>query len=70
MKLTSLGQVARRLIGTVPQPINGLYKNLADLGFAITFAEPDAYGRQQNQDVDDFSYAEVIVPIATETSRN
>src|ERR1700733_15279736 len=39
----------------------GLYKNLADLGFAITFAETDAYGRQQNRDVDDFSYAEVIV---------
>jgi spore maturation protein CgeB len=39
----------------------GLYKNLADLGFQITFAEPDAYGRQQHRDHDDFSYAEVIV---------
>lgn len=39
----------------------GIYKNLADLGFHITFAEPDAYGRQQHRDSDDFSYAEVIV---------
>ncbi len=39
----------------------GIYKNLAGLGFQITFAEPDAYGRQQHRDGDDFSYAEVIV---------
>lgn len=39
----------------------GIYKNLADLGFQITFAEPDAYGRQQHRDDEDFSYAEVIV---------
>ncbi len=39
----------------------GMYKNLAELGFQITFAEPDAYGRQQHRDHEDFSYAEVIV---------
>lgn len=39
----------------------GIYKNLADLGFEITFAEPDAYGRQQHRDAGDYSYAEVIV---------
>ncbi len=39
----------------------GIYKNLAQLGFQITFAEPDAYGRQQHRDDEDFSYAEVIV---------
>jgi len=39
----------------------GIYKNLAELGFQITFAEPDAYGRQQHRDKEDFSYAEVIV---------
>jgi spore maturation protein CgeB len=39
----------------------GIYKNLAQLGFQITFAEPDAYGRQQHRDKEDFSYAEVIV---------
>jgi spore maturation protein CgeB len=39
----------------------GIYKNLSDLGFEITFAEPDAYGRQQHRDEEDFSYASVIV---------
>lgn len=39
----------------------GIYKNLAELGFHITFAEPDAYGRQQHRDKEDFSYAQVIV---------
>lgn len=39
----------------------GLYKNLAELGFHITFAEPDAYGRLQHRDNEDFGYAEVIV---------
>ena len=27
----------------------------------MTFAEPDAYGRQQHRDDGDYSYAEVIV---------
>jgi spore maturation protein CgeB len=39
----------------------GIYKALAELGFQITFAEPDAYGRQQHRDEEDFSYADVIV---------
>ena len=34
----------------------GCYKYLARLGYHITFAEPDAYGRQQHRDSDDFSY--------------
>ncbi len=39
----------------------GIYKNLAELGFHITFAEPDAYSRQQHRDDADLSYADVIV---------
>ncbi|HWR34753.1 MAG TPA: glycosyltransferase [Clostridia bacterium] len=39
----------------------GIYKNLAALGHHITFAEPDIYRRQQNRDVSEIEYAEVIV---------
>ncbi len=39
----------------------GCYKYLARLGHEVTFAEPDAYGRQQHRDTDDFSYVESIV---------
>ncbi len=39
----------------------GIYKNLASMGFQITFAEPDAFGRQQHRDREDFSYAVDIV---------
>ncbi len=39
----------------------GCYKYLARLGHTITFAEPDAYGRQQHRDSDDFSYVESLV---------
>lgn len=39
----------------------GCYKYLARLGHQITFAEPDAYGRQQHRDAGDFSYAESLV---------
>jgi spore maturation protein CgeB len=39
----------------------GIYKSLAGLGFQVTFAEPDAFGRQQHRDKEDFSYANVIV---------
>ena len=39
----------------------GIYKHLARLGHQVTFAEPDAYGRQQHRDRDDFSYARSIV---------
>jgi spore maturation protein CgeB len=39
----------------------GIYKQLRALGHQITFAEPDAYGRQQKRDAGDFSYVESIV---------
>ena len=34
----------------------GIYKYLARSGHQVTFAEPDAYGRQQHLDAGDFSY--------------
>src|SRR3954464_9237465 len=39
----------------------GIYKNLAALGHEITFAEPDIYKRQQNRDLSEVEYANVIV---------
>ncbi|HEY0796253.1 MAG TPA: glycosyltransferase [Acidisarcina sp.] len=39
----------------------GCYKYLARLGYDITFAEPDVYGRQQHRDTGDFSYVRSIV---------
>ena len=39
----------------------GCYKYLARMGHEITFAEPDAYGRQQHRDADDFSYVQSVV---------
>ena len=39
----------------------GIYKNLGALGHEVTFAEPDIYGRQQNRDADQITYAEVVV---------
>lgn len=39
----------------------GCYKYLARMGHDITFAEPDAYGRQQHRDSDDFSYVRSVV---------
>jgi len=39
----------------------GCYKYLERLGHSITFAEPDAYGRQQHRDSDDFRYVESLV---------
>jgi spore maturation protein CgeB len=39
----------------------GIYKQLHALGHSITFAEPDAYGRQQKRDTGDFSYVNTIV---------
>jgi len=39
----------------------GIYKNLHLLGHEITFAEPDAYGRQRKRDLDRFEHAEVVV---------
>jgi spore maturation protein CgeB len=39
----------------------GIYKNLHQLGYEITFAEPDIYQRQQNRDAGEIHYAKVIV---------
>ncbi len=39
----------------------GIYKYLAKLGHRITFAEPDAYGRQSHRDSGDFSYVDSLV---------
>lgn len=39
----------------------GIYRNLADLGHEVTFAEPDIYQRQQHRDVSEIEYANVIV---------
>src|SRR4029077_18964535 len=39
----------------------GIYKNLHRLGYSITFAEPDIYKRQQNQDAGKIDYATVRV---------
>lgn len=39
----------------------GCYKYLARLGYDITFAEPDAYGRQQHRDAGDFGYVKSLV---------
>jgi spore maturation protein CgeB len=39
----------------------GIYRGLAVLGHQVTFAEPDAYGRQQHRDATDLSYAKSVV---------
>lgn len=39
----------------------GVYKYLARLGHEITFAEPDAYGRQEHRDTEDVSYVHSLV---------
>ncbi len=39
----------------------GIYKSLHALGYSITFAEPDIYGRQQHRDLETVSYADVRV---------
>lgn len=44
----------------------GCYKYLAQRGHEITFAEPDAYGRQQHRDDGDYSYVESVVYRPTE----
>ncbi len=37
----------------------GIYKNLSHLGYRVTFAEPDAYGRSQKRDSDPIDAIEV-----------
>ncbi len=39
----------------------GVYKYLARLGHEITFAEPDAYGRQEHRDSEEVSYVHSLV---------
>ena len=39
----------------------GCYKYLAQRGHQVTFAEPDAYGRQEHRDAGDFSWVESLV---------
>lgn len=39
----------------------GIIRALHDLGYAVTFYEPDAYGRQQHRDIDDPPWARVVV---------
>ena len=39
----------------------GCYKYLSRLGYQVWFAEPDAYGRQQHRDSDDFSYVHSLI---------
>jgi spore maturation protein CgeB len=44
----------------------GLIRELAALGYAVTFYEPDAYERQEHRDMDPPEWAEVVVYPATE----
>jgi spore maturation protein CgeB len=39
----------------------GIYKYLARRGHRITFAEPDAYGRQEHRDKGDYSYVHSVI---------
>lgn len=39
----------------------GIYKELHRLGHHVTFAEPDAYGRQQKRDAHNFSYVNSVI---------
>ena len=43
----------------------GLLRALGERGHAITFFEPDAFGRQQHRDIADPPYAEIVVWPAT-----
>jgi spore maturation protein CgeB len=46
----------------------GIVRALAERGHAVTFYEPDAYGRQQHRDIDDPPWAEVVVWEPTEAN--
>jgi spore maturation protein CgeB len=43
----------------------GIIRNLHEHGFRVTFFEPDAYERQQHRDIDEPSWARVVVYPAT-----
>src|SRR3954469_5552810 len=44
----------------------GVIKALNEIGFDVTFYEPDAYGRQQHRDIPDPDWARVVVYPADE----
>src|ERR1700712_2774073 len=44
----------------------GMLRALAELGYEITFYEPDAFDRQQHRDIDPPDWARVVVYPATE----
>lgn len=44
----------------------GVIKALNEIGFDVTFFEPDAYGRQQHRDIPDPAWAHVVVYPATD----
>ncbi len=44
----------------------GLLRSLADLGYDIVFYEPDAYGRQQNRDMDALPFVRSVVYSGTD----
>ena len=46
----------------------GLLRDLASRGYDITFYEPDAFGRQQNRDMDPPEWCRVVVYAADEVS--
>jgi spore maturation protein CgeB len=48
----------------------GLLKALSERGHAVAFAEPDAFDRQKHRDIDDPSWAEVIVYAPNEMGMN
>lgn len=43
----------------------GIVRGLCDLGHAVTFYEPDAFGRQERRDIDPPAWCEVVVYPAT-----
>src|SRR5215467_14369789 len=45
----------------------GMIRALAELGFAVTFYEPDACGRQEHRDIPDPPWATVVVYAADQT---
>lgn len=44
----------------------GVIKALDEIGFDVTFFEPDAYSRQQHRDIPEPSWARVVVYQASE----
>jgi spore maturation protein CgeB len=45
----------------------GLLRSLAELGYQVTFYEPDAYGRQQHRDVDELPWVRSMVYAGNDT---